>query len=69
MRKQKVPCYNCQRRTHCCHSSCEDYKAYRQWLDEKNQRIRHGKEEERLLRNDPVDHYDPPHSRKKADND
>lgn len=69
MSRNKVPCYGCQKRHPGCHGNCTDYKQYRQWLDEKNQRIRHGKVEERLVRNEPVDHFNPPLGRKKVEND
>ena len=69
MSRNKVPCYGCQKRHPGCHGNCTDYKNYRQWLDEKNKRIRHGKEEERMARNKPVDHFNPTLGRKKVEND
>lgn len=33
-------CKGCTRRAVGCHSSCEMYKAYRKYLDEKNEAIR-----------------------------
>lgn len=29
----EVPCKDCSRRKLSCHSICEDYKKYREWLD------------------------------------
>lgn len=28
-----VPCKDCDRRKIACHSSCEEYRKYREWLD------------------------------------
>lgn len=44
-----VPCYNCERRSAGCHSSCESYKEYRDKMTEKNDAIRKKKAEEELL--------------------
>ena len=42
------PCKDCSRRHFKCHSECEDYKEFRQALDERNALIR----QERLREND-----------------
>ena len=34
----KCPCYKCQRRFSGCHSNCEDYKTFREELDEINKK-------------------------------
>ena len=37
---RKTPCFNCQKRCEGCHSSCEDYKAYRSELSEIKEKCR-----------------------------
>jgi hypothetical protein len=44
---KNVPCYGCERRNAHCHSSCEDYKKFKQMRDEENAVIRKHKEEDR----------------------
>ena len=41
----EIPCRpDCPRRRAACHSVCPEYKAYRKYLDEKNEAIRQGNE-------------------------
>ena len=36
----KNPCYNCQKRAVGCHSSCDDYKSFREEKDKLKQKIK-----------------------------
>ena len=36
----KNPCHNCEKRVVGCHSSCEDYKTFREEKDRQNVKIR-----------------------------
>lgn len=36
--KPQSPCYNCKNRKANCHSNCDDYLAYKQELNEYNER-------------------------------
>ena len=49
MCKESNPCYGCDRRQKGCHSSCEDYEAYRQANNERAEIIRQKKAEEALV--------------------
>ena len=55
MRKinKNVPCYGCQKRwatsKDSCHSSCEEYKAYKQAKDAREEIIRHKRSEENMM--------------------
>ena len=40
MSRKIPPCYKCDKRSASCHSSCEDYKAYRAALGEIKDRCR-----------------------------
>ena len=40
MKKTESPCYECARRSPACHDRCDDYKKYRQALDEAKERDR-----------------------------
>ena len=44
-----VPCYGCERRNAHCHSSCEDYKAFKQEREKELEVIRKHNEEERMF--------------------
>lgn len=46
---RSVPCYNCDKRSVGCHSSCESYKEYRKKISEKQEAIRKKKDEEEML--------------------
>lgn len=39
----KAPCLNCMKRQFNCHSTCEEYQAFRKWKDEDNEKIRKNK--------------------------
>ncbi len=36
----KNPCYNCQKRVVGCHSTCDDYKSFREEKDKLKQKIK-----------------------------
>ena len=49
----KNPCYRCGRRSAECHSRCEDYKSWKEWLDERNDGIRKERKLEQELLDAP----------------
>lgn len=43
------PCYQCEKRSELCHSSCPEYKSYRAELDAYKEIVRKEKEESQLI--------------------
>lgn len=46
---KNVPCYGCERRSATCHSSCEDYKVYKQEREAQAEMIRKNKQEDNMV--------------------
>ena len=47
----KKPCFECDKRCHLCHSTCEDYHKYKRELAERSKKIRKSREVYYLLSN------------------
>jgi hypothetical protein len=48
-RDRSVPCYNCDKRSASCHSSCEDYRAFTQARADRAKVIQKQKAEDRMV--------------------
>ena len=49
MLHEKKPCLDCEKRTVGCHSSCKEYKDFREELDIKNQLKRDAQQKRNII--------------------